>query len=77
LSDVVKLNPHEGPKAEMLAELEKQRALIESGEIIALFLMPIGRERTWRTISVGDIWMLELAGMLGRAWLDATERLKD
>lgn len=74
---IVELKPSEGPKAEILAELAKMRELVEAGEITALFLMPICQQRTWRTISVGDIWMLELAGMLGRAWLDATERLKE
>jgi len=62
-------------KGEMLALLERVRTEIEAGECLAVVILPIHPNKEWSTRSAGDIGMLELGGILGRAWLTAMERL--
>lgn len=73
----IHLKTAESPaKADLLAMLDTLRTEVESGETIALVAVPVHVSREWSTRSAGEVSMLMLAGMLGRAWMDATEALK-
>jgi hypothetical protein len=60
-------------KDDILAMLDRVRADVERGEVLAIVIIPIGTDRCWATLSEGDIGMLELSGYLGRAWLTAMQ----
>jgi hypothetical protein len=73
---VVPLRAAEPPaKAAVLVLLDEVRAQAEAGEVLAVVVIPIGTDKRWSTLSAGDIGMLELGGLLGRAWLTAMETL--
>lgn len=77
MTDVAHLKQAEAPtKATLLAYLDELRAGIEAGEVLALICIPVHPNREFSTRSVGDIRALEMAGMLGRAWMDAADLLK-
>lgn len=63
-------------KADILALLDDIRSQVERNEVLALVLIPIGMDKCWSTLSAGDIKMLELGGLLGRAWLTAMEAVQ-
>lgn len=58
---------------EMVDELRKE---VESGRVVALFIMPVLRTGAFETQFLGDIMPSSLAGMLGRAWLDAQDNMQ-
>lgn len=62
-------------KAALLALIEELRLGVEAGDIISLVAIPVHPNREWSTRSAGSLRMLELAGMLGRCWLDANADL--
>lgn len=62
-------------KADLLELIEQLREGVESGQVLSMVAIPI-YGMGWGTLSAGNISMRELAGVLGRAWLDATEALK-
>jgi hypothetical protein len=75
--NVTPLKVAEAPaKDNLLALVEELRAGIEGGTIISLVAIPIHPSREWTVRSAGEVRMLELAGILGGAWLDAQEALK-
>ncbi len=51
--------------------------MTERDEVLAVVVIPIRPNKTWSTLSTGDLGMLELGGLLGRAWLTAMETLAD
>lgn len=63
-------------KEDLLALIEELREGVETGEILSIVAIPIYTSRRWSTTAAGNMTMLELAGVLGRAWLDASEELK-
>ena len=64
-------------KAKLLALVEEVRAEIEADQCYALVLVPIHAEHRFSVRSAGEISMAKFAGILGRAWLDATNALAD
>lgn len=66
----------EPAKADLLALVDELRAGVENGSIISLVAIPIHPNREWTTRSAGEVRMLELAGILGGAWLDAQARMR-
>lgn len=77
MSDVRSFSVPPSPsKEKMLALLDEVRGEIKSGQCISLVIVPIKTERRFDVRSAGDISMTNLAGILGRCWLDATEALK-
>ena len=64
-------------KPDLLALIEELRVGVETGAIISLVAIPVHPNREWSTRSAGEVRMLELAGLLGRVWLDANEALKN
>lgn len=77
MTEVAHLKPADAPaRAELLAYLDELRAAVEAGEVLALIAIPVHPSREFSTRSVGEIRALEMAGMLGRAWMDATDLLK-
>lgn len=74
MSDPVLLRVADAPaKEQILALLERTRIEVERGEVLAVVVIPVHPNKEWSTRSAGDIGMLELGGMLGRAWLTAME----
>jgi len=77
-SEVVQFKTAETPaKDEILAYLQECIEEVKKGEVLALVLIPIHPNRHFSIRSVGDIRMLELAGLLGRAHFDALTALED
>lgn len=77
MSDVRSFSVPPSPaKDKMLALLEEVRGEIESGQCVSLVIVPIKTERRFDVRSAGDISMTNLAGILGRCWMDAEEALK-
>lgn len=62
-------------RQDLLDALDRVRAEVLLGKTLALILIPVHVGREFSTRSVGDISMLETAGMLARAHLDALESL--
>lgn len=76
MSEIATLKTADAPdKAEMLAMLDKARQEVEDGITVALVLLPVHVGDQWSTRVSGDIKMLKLSGILGRAWLAANERI--
>lgn len=76
MSDPVQLRSADAPlKDEILAILERTRLETEGGGVLDVVVIPIHPNKEWSVRSAGNINMLELAGMLGRAWMDAMEAL--
>jgi hypothetical protein len=76
LSDPVALRPAESPfKADLLKLLDRLRTEVEAGEMLAIAVIPIFASRQFGVRSAGNIGMVELAGYLGRAQLDALNAL--
>ena len=63
-------------KDEILALLDAVRGDAERDEVLAIVIIPISTDKRWATMSAGDISMLELGGLLGRAWLSAMEAVE-
>lgn len=73
---VTHLKPAVSPaKENLLALIDEIRTGIEDGSIISLVAIPIHPDMAFSTRSAGDVSMLKLAGLLGRAWLDANSAL--
>lgn len=64
-------------KDDLLALLDELRAEVETGECLSLVAVPIFSQRRFHVRSAGELSMLQLAGLLGRAWLDAQDALKE
>jgi hypothetical protein len=62
-------------KAEILAILDALRAEVERGETISLVTIAIQTGRDFHVRSAGDVSMVQLAGYLGAAQLDALNAL--
>lgn len=76
--DAMPLKVAESPaKADLLKLLDELRAEIEGGDCVALVVIPIFTEMAFSVRSKGDISMTRLAGLLGRAWMDATQALRE
>jgi hypothetical protein len=69
----VAASPH---KARLLALIEELRQGIESETIVGLFALPVKIESGFDTIFVGGVTSINLAGMLGQAWLEAQNLVK-
>jgi hypothetical protein len=77
VNEIVAFKKAEAPHKEaILAMLDEVRADVESGLVVALVMLPILTGNAWRTMITGDVKVLELGGMLGRAWLDVMERTR-
>lgn len=63
-------------KERQLAMLDLLREEVERGEIVCLFVMTIRIGQEFHVSTAGDISMATLAGMLGRAQLDALEMVR-
>ena len=63
-------------KQSQLRMLDLLRDEVERGEVICLFALTIRAERQFDVTTAGDIDMSTLAGMLGRAQLDALEAMR-
>jgi hypothetical protein len=75
---IIPLKTADNPaKAKLLALVDEVRAEIEADQCLALVIVPLFGELKFHVRSAGDISMARLAGILGRAWMDATEALKD
>lgn len=61
---------------ELLRVLDLLRGEVERGEIMAMVVISIRAEQTFDVTSSGDIHLATLAGMLGRAHLDALEAMR-
>jgi DNA-binding transcriptional ArsR family regulator len=63
-------------KERILKMLDTLRDEVERGEILALLALTIRTDEEFDVISVGEIRLATLAGMLGRAHLDALEAMR-
>jgi hypothetical protein len=76
MSDPIALRIADAPaKDDVFELLERTRLETEQGEVLAVVVIPIHPNKEWSVRSAGDIGMLELGGLLGRAWMDAMEAL--
>lgn len=55
--------------------LDALREEIERGKVVCLFTLLVRSDRTFDVTSAGDISMATLAGMLGKAQLDALQAI--
>ncbi len=55
--------------------LDVLRGEIERGKVVCLFTLLVRSDRTFDVTSAGDISMATLAGMLGKAQLDALQAI--
>lgn len=78
MSDPILLKKAESPtKARFLELVDEVRQEIESGRCLSLVLILLFTELKFDIRSGGEIGMAKIAGILGRAWLDATNALDD
>jgi hypothetical protein len=62
-------------KKRMLELLDQARAEVESGEAVGILIVPLLSGSRFDVRYTGEITNVQLAGLLGRAWLDAQEKL--
>lgn len=75
--NVARLELAQPPGAgELLRVLDLLRGEVERGEIMAMVVISIRAEQEFDVTSSGDIHLTTLAGILGRAHLDALEAMR-
>jgi len=73
---VAVLTPAQPPaKEDQIRLLDLLREEVERGEVICLFVLKVRAGQQFDVNSAGEISMATLAGMLGRAQLDALEAM--
>ena len=74
---IATLAPAQPPaKESQIRMLDLLRGEVERGEVICLFALTIRAGQQFDVTSAGEISMATLAGMLGRAQLDALEAMR-
>jgi predicted HTH domain antitoxin len=77
-ADPISLSQAKNPSKEaLLALVDELRGEIERNECLALIVVPLFNEHRFHVRSAGSISMAKMAGLLGRAWMDATQALED
>ena len=63
-------------KQDMLGMLDKLRGEVERDEVLSLFALSIRAGDQFDMSSAGEIKATSLAGMLGRAWMEAIHAIE-